>query len=117
MVFDRYIVLIGGCQYGHVIGPDGSVQPVYGKPFRHYPDRDCFSDVFVYDTKHGKFGTATPLPLNDCRPMIVTAGNHIHLIGGETFGAGDRRRAVRPPSRSLPGRHDSSNRPLIPKSL
>jgi hypothetical protein len=87
VVFDRYLVLIGGCQYGHVIGPDGSVKPVYGKPFRRYPDRDCFSDVFVYDTKRDRFGTATPLPLNDCRPMIVTAGDHIHLLGGETFGA------------------------------
>lgn len=87
VVFDRYLVLIGGCQYGHVIGPDGSVRPVYGKPFRHYPDRDCFSDVFVYDTQWDRFGTATPLPLNDCRPMIVTAGNRIHLLGGETFGA------------------------------
>ncbi len=87
VVFDRYLVLIGGCQYGRVIGPDGAVKPVYGKPFRHYPDRDCFSDVFVYDTKRDRFGTATPLPLNDCRPLIVTAGDHIHLLGGETFGA------------------------------
>jgi N-acetylneuraminic acid mutarotase len=87
VVFDRYLVLIGGCQYGHVMGPDGAIKPVYGKPFRHYPDRDCFSDVFVYDTKRDRFGTATPLPLNDCRPLIVTAGDHIHLLGGETFGA------------------------------
>jgi N-acetylneuraminic acid mutarotase len=87
VVFDRYIVLIGGCQYQHVIGPDGAVNPVYGKPFRHYPDRDCFSDVFVYDTKRDRFGTASPLPLNDCRPLIVAAGDRVHLIGGETFGA------------------------------
>jgi len=87
VVFDRYLVLIGGCQYDHVIGPDGSVKPVYGKPFQQYPDRGCFSDVFVYDTKLGTFGTATPLPLNNCRPMTVVVGNHIHLIGGETFGS------------------------------
>jgi hypothetical protein len=27
------------------------------------------------------------LPLNDCRPLIVAAGDRVHLIGGETFGA------------------------------
>ncbi len=87
VVFDRYLVLIGGCQYDHVIGPDGLVKPVYGKPFQQYPDRGCFSDVFVYDTKLGEFGAAAPLPLNNCRPMAVVADNHIHLIGGETFGS------------------------------
>ena len=87
VALDRYILLIGGAQYGNVIAPDGSVQPVYGTPIKHYPEKDYYSDMWVYDTQIDQFGTATPLPLNNNLPMAVVEGNQIHLIGGETGGA------------------------------
>ena len=87
VAFDRYVILVGGCQFKDVLGPDGSLKPAYGTPFKHYPDNPYNSDVFVYDAKLGRFGTATPLPLNNLAPMTVVAGDRIHLIGGETGGS------------------------------
>lgn len=86
VAFNRYIIMVGGYQYKNVLAPDGSVQPSYGSPIKHYP-HEYNSDVFVYDTKLNEFGTATPLPLNNFMPMTVVNGNHIHLIGGETGGS------------------------------
>lgn len=84
IVYDnRYILLVGGYQYKYVLNPDGTARQPYGKPFKTYPDKDYYSDVFVYDTKTNTFGTATPLPLNNNLPMTVVAGDRIHLIGGE----------------------------------
>jgi len=83
---DRYILLVGGCQYAHVLTPEGTARLPYGQPFRHYPDQEYFSDVWVFDPETGRFGTATPLPLNNNLPMTVVAGDRIHLIGGETGG-------------------------------
>lgn len=80
---DRYLLLIGGYQYGKVLGPDGSLRDVYGVPTRHYPDNAMCSDVFVFDTKTERFGRATPLPLNNNLPMAVLEGDQLHLIGGE----------------------------------
>ena len=48
---------------------------------------DYFSDVWVYDTQSGLFGTATPLPLNNNVPMAVLDGSSLYLIGGETGGS------------------------------
>jgi N-acetylneuraminic acid mutarotase len=87
VAFDRYIVLVGGYQYAKVLGPDGLPKPPYGAVGKHYPNHEYCSDVFVYDVKRGKFGTGTPLPLNNNGPMTVVAGDSIHLIGGETGGA------------------------------
>lgn len=84
---DRYIMLVGGAQYGNVLGPDGQVRKAYGKPTKHYPEKDYFSDVFVFDTRTNRFGTATPLPLNNNLPMTLVEGNRIHLVGGETAGS------------------------------
>ncbi len=84
---DRYILLIGGYQYGKVQNADGSTRAVYGKPTRRYADNAMCSDVFVYDTKTDTFGSATPLPLNNNLPMAVVRGEHVHLIGGEIGGA------------------------------
>jgi N-acetylneuraminic acid mutarotase len=80
---DRYVLLIGGYQYGKVQNPDGSTRPVYGKPTRRYAGNAMCSDVFVYDTETGTFGSATPLPLNNNLPMAVVRGDQVHLIGGE----------------------------------
>src|SRR5262249_28756220 len=80
---DRYIVMIGGYQYGKVMNPDGSVPPVYGKPSRRYANNAMCSDVFVFDTRTQTFGRATPLPLNNNLPMAVLYGDKLHLIGGE----------------------------------
>ena len=79
----RYILLVGGYQYGQVMRPDGSLAPVYGTPTRRYPDNPMCSDVFVFDTHTGTFGRATPLPMNNNLPMTVLDGDRIHLIGGE----------------------------------
>jgi hypothetical protein len=83
---DRYILLVGGAQYGRILGPDGSVRPAYGRTTRHYKDNPYFSDIFVYDTRTGTFGSADPLPLNNNLPMAVVEGDRIHLVGGETGG-------------------------------
>lgn len=84
---DRYVLLVGGYQYGKVLNPDGSLRPVYGRVTKHDPKNDYNSDVLVYDTETGTFGTADPLPLCNNLPMAVVAGNELHLIGGETGGA------------------------------
>lgn len=84
---NRYILLIGGYQYDRVLASDGSTRPAYGHPTKHYSDRGYFSDVFVYDTQTDRFGTATPLPLNNNLPMAVLEGDRLHLIGGETDGS------------------------------
>lgn len=84
---NRYILLVGGYQYGCVLNPDGTIRKPYGTPFAHYVGKSYYSDVFVYDTATDLFGTATPLPLNNNLPMTVVSGNTIHLIGGETGGA------------------------------
>ncbi len=84
---DRYIILIGGCQYPLVMRLDGTTTPAYGETTRHYPDNPYFSDVFVYDVQEQAFGRATPLPLNNNLPMAVVSGDTLHLIGGETGGA------------------------------
>lgn len=83
---DRYVVLIGGYQYGRVLNPDGTSRAVYGQVTKHYPENGYNSDVLVYDAKSRTFGTATPLPLCNNLPMAVLAGRTLHLIGGETGG-------------------------------
>ena len=84
---DRYILLIGGCQYAKIENPDGSLRPPYGVTAKHYKDNPYFSDMWVYDVKTGLFGTATPLPLNNNMPMAVLNDSRIYLIGGETGGS------------------------------
>lgn len=83
---DRYILLVGGAQYGKVANPDGALRDKYSKPSRFNDQGDYFNDVFVYDTKTSEFGTATKLPLNNNLPMTVIRGDRIYLIGGETGG-------------------------------
>jgi N-acetylneuraminic acid mutarotase len=85
--FDRYIILVGGYQYGHVLSPDGSIESVYGIVSKHDPGYNYNSDMWVYDTQLRKFGTATLLPLNTNTPLTVVEGNQIYMIGGETAGA------------------------------
>ena len=80
---NRYVLLIGGYQYGMVLGPDGAVRPPFGEPTRHYADNSMCSDIFVFDVEKQTFGTATPLPLNNNLPMAVVEGDQLHLIGGE----------------------------------
>lgn len=84
---DRHLLLVGGYQYAKVLDPDGSLRPAYGTVAKHYPKNDYNSDVLVYDTQTGTFGTADPLPLCNNLPMAVVAGDTLHLIGGETGGA------------------------------
>ncbi|MCE5249452.1 hypothetical protein LLG96_04445 [bacterium] len=84
---DRFIFLVGGYQYPMIEQPDGSCREAYGTPYRYYPEKDYFSDVFVFDTHLNIFGTASPIPLNNNLPMVVLYGDRLHLIGGETGGA------------------------------
>lgn len=84
IVFEnRFILLVGGYQYGQVQSPNGEIGPAYGKPSRHYDNNPMCSDVFVYDVKTQRFGRATSMPLNNNLPMTVLRGNQLHLIGGE----------------------------------
>jgi N-acetylneuraminic acid mutarotase len=84
---DRYILLVGGCQYDKIANPDGSFRDKYGTPSHFQGKGDYFNDVFVYDTQTGEFGTADKLPLNNNLPMTVVHGDEIFLIGGETGGS------------------------------
>lgn len=84
---ERYVLLVGGCQYPKVENPDGTLRPAYGKPSKHYPGKPYFSDVFVYDSQSNLFGTADPLPLNNNTPMTIVRGDRIYLAGGETGGS------------------------------
>jgi N-acetylneuraminic acid mutarotase len=84
---DRYVLLVGGFQYGHVLDPDGRTRLPYGRTTKHYPDNPYNSDVFVFDALTNTFGTATPLPFNSNLSMEVVRGNEVHLLGGETGGA------------------------------
>ncbi|MCC6240555.1 MAG: hypothetical protein IT448_09685 [Phycisphaerales bacterium] len=85
---DQYILLIGGYQYPKILNPDGSVRDAYGRAAKHYPaPHEYFSDMFVYDTRSGTYGDATPLPLNNNRPAAVILKDKLYLIGGETGGA------------------------------
>lgn len=84
---DRYILLIGGYQYARIENTDGSLREPYGVPHKHYKDKDYFSDVWVYDTYTGLFGTASLLPLNNNMPLAVLDGSRLYLIGGETGGS------------------------------
>jgi N-acetylneuraminic acid mutarotase len=83
----RYILLIGGNQYPKIENTDGSLREPYGVPYKHYKEKDYFSDVWVYDTHTGLFGTASPLPINNNMPMAVLEGSTLYLIGGETGGS------------------------------
>ncbi|MBP7935604.1 MAG: hypothetical protein KA354_13235 [Phycisphaerae bacterium] len=83
---DRYILLVGGNPYDKVMNPDGSARDPYGQPFKYYKNKSYYSDMLVYDTRTGEFGTADPLPLNNNLPMTVVEDRRIHLIGGETGG-------------------------------
>lgn len=84
---DRYMLLIGGYQYAHVLNPDGSARAPYGEVAKFYPANPYDSDVLVFDVKQGTFGRADSLPLCNNLPMAVLAGDTLHLIGGETGGS------------------------------
>ena len=84
---DRYLVLVGGYQYGNVLNPDGSTRAPYGSVYKYYPNNAYNSDMLVYDAKTARFGTADPLPLCNNLPMAVLSGDTLHLIGGETGGS------------------------------
>jgi len=83
---DRYILLIGGHQYGHVANPDGTVRVKYGRAGRFEGKGAYHNDVFVYDTQTDLFGRADSLPINNNLPMAVVRGDEVFLIGGETGG-------------------------------
>ncbi|MEZ6050843.1 MAG: kelch repeat-containing protein [Planctomycetaceae bacterium] len=83
---NRYILLPGGYQYGHVLNPDGSLRQPYGQVHSAIEKSGLCNDVFVYDTRSGLFGTADRLPIDNNLPMTVIRDDTIYLIGGETGG-------------------------------
>ena len=83
---DRYILLPGGHQYSYVRDLDGNVRDKYGKASSANPASGLYNNVFVYDVKTDRFGTAGTLPIDNNLPMTVVRGDRIYLIGGETGG-------------------------------
>lgn len=84
---NRYIVLIGGYQYGTAWNNKVKIKP-YGKGLHSCQTNTAYyCDVFVYDTATDTFGRAEDLPLNTNKPVTVLRGNEIFLMGGETGGA------------------------------
>lgn len=83
---NRYIILPGGYQYGHVLNPDGSIRPAYGQVSSANPAGGLCNDVFVYDVNSAQFGRADSLPIDNNLPMTVVRDDRIYLIGGETGG-------------------------------
>jgi len=80
---DRYIILVGGFQYGRVANPDGTIRDKYGVASRLDGKGEYFNDVFIYDTKRDLFGRADSLPINNNMPMAMVHGDDIFVIGGE----------------------------------
>ena len=74
---NRYMLLIGGYQYPMVEDPNGRLRKPYGVPYKHYKDNPYFSDVWVYDTQTGLFGTASPLPLNNNMMLAILDDSRI----------------------------------------
>jgi N-acetylneuraminic acid mutarotase len=83
---DRFILLPGGHQYGHVANPDGSVWSLFGKASQKRPASGLHNDLFVYDTRTNQFGRGDSLPIDNNLPMSVIHGDRLYLIGGETGG-------------------------------
>lgn len=83
---NRYIILPGGYQYGHVLNPDGTLRQPYGQVHSANPNSGLCNDVFVYDVQSGLFGTADSLPIDNNLPMTVVRDDTIYLLGGETGG-------------------------------
>ena len=83
---NRYIILPGGYQYGHVLNPDGTLRQPYGQVHSANPNSGLCNDVFVYDIQANLFGTADSLPIDNNLPMTVVRDDSIYLIGGETGG-------------------------------
>ena len=51
---NRYMILVGGYQYGRVLNPDGSLRPAYGEVTKYYPDNSYNSDVLVFNRAFAK---------------------------------------------------------------
>ncbi len=83
---NRYVLLPGGYQYGHILNPDGTLRSPYGKVHSANPKSGLCNDVFVYDVETGLFGTADRMPIDNNLPMTVVRDDRIYLIGGETGG-------------------------------
>jgi hypothetical protein len=83
---NRYIILPGGYQYSYVLNPDGSIRESYGKVNSANLKSGLCNDVFVYDVRTTRFGTADRLPIDNNLPMTVVRDDRIYLIGGETGG-------------------------------
>lgn len=83
---NRYIILPGGYQYGHVLNPDNTIRKSWGQVHSANPRSGLYHDVFVYDVQTEQFGTADPMPIDNNLPMTVVRGRKIYLIGGETGG-------------------------------
>jgi N-acetylneuraminate epimerase len=86
VVDSRYILLIGGYQYGEIANPDGTSRPNYGKPSARSPLSGLCNDLFVYDVRRDEFGTADKLPIDNNLPMALVHKDELMLIGGETGG-------------------------------
>lgn len=87
---DRYLVLVGGYPYGCIEAPGGVVEfKQVGEPYSVFPPFGIYSDVWLYDTQKDSFQRTTPLPLTNNLPSLVVEGNTLHMVGGETGGAGD----------------------------
>jgi N-acetylneuraminic acid mutarotase len=84
---DRYVLLVGGHQWGNVLNQDLTLRKDYGQATRFEGKGAYFGDVFVYDTQTDLFGTADNLPMNNFFPMTVIRDDVMHLIGGETGGS------------------------------
>ena len=96
---DRYVLLVGGYQYGQVYNPDGMTRAPYGQPGRMCPPgvsatgchRQCAAsasvvnetymggwaheynnDVFVFDSQDRVFGTVQATPSSE--PSLLPAG-------------------------------------------
>lgn len=83
---DRYLLLVGGFQYRRLMRPDDTWSSPYGPASRVEDCGEYFCDVLVYDALTGAFGTADPLPINNCMPAVVVQGDLVYTIGGECDG-------------------------------
>jgi hypothetical protein len=83
---NRYIILIGGYDYGLY---SNSRDPACRGPtdlpkgYSVWPENGFYSQILVFDTVTQAFSYSTPLPITNNVPMAWLEGDELHLIGGE----------------------------------
>jgi N-acetylneuraminic acid mutarotase len=83
-----YVILTGGFRYGETLHLDGRRTETYSQDEKKLAEAKQFQSfversVFVFDTKHQRWGLSDSLPEQASQPMTAVSGNRIFVLGGE----------------------------------